>query len=81
MPPISLPTAASHSSRLPVIRKVARVIGSTPGMTYGPLYYRQLENENIAALRKAHAASSGFLASPNPIAAIPFTRASGKGLL
>ena len=28
-----------------------------------------------------HAASSGFLASPNPIAAIPFARASGKGLL
>ena len=28
-----------------------------------------------------HAASSGFLASPNPIAVIPFARASGKGLL
>ena len=28
-----------------------------------------------------HAASSGFLASPNPIAAILFARASGKGLL
>ena len=31
--------------------------------------------------RSKHAASSGFLASPNPIAAIPFARASGKGLL
>ena len=28
-----------------------------------------------------HAASSGLVASPNPIAAIPFARASGKGLL
>ena len=28
-----------------------------------------------------HAASSGLVASPNPIAAIPFVRASGKGLL
>ena len=30
---------------------------------------------------KYHAASSGLVASPNPIAAIPFARASGKGLL
>ena len=28
-----------------------------------------------------HAASSGLVASLNPIAAIPFARASGKGLL
>ena len=28
-----------------------------------------------------HAASSGLVASPNPIAAIPFARAFGKGLL
>ena len=34
-----------------------------------------------ALQRQHHAASSGFLASPNPIAAIPFARASGKGLL
>ena len=31
--------------------------------------------------KSEHAASSGLVASPNPIAAIPFARASGKGLL
>ena len=29
-------------------------------------------------IHSAHAASSGLVASPNPIAAIPFARASGK---
>ena len=43
-----------------------------------------LLDQNCLAIRLHvyyHAASSGLVASPNPIAAIPFARASGKGLL
>ena len=38
-------------------------------------------NVSLSTHVLSHAASSGFLASPNPIAAISAARAAGKGLL
>ena len=47
---------ALHLRKSPTIREVAEVIGkmvaSFPGVQLGPLYYRQLENDKIKALRE-----------------------------
>ena len=53
-----------------------------PGQSVLAVLARQLLRRNMVVWpAREHAASSGLVASPNPIAAIPFARASGKGLL